>query len=91
MSIFQNHVTAELAAARARHRPIGSLHEGYAVIAEELDELWDECRRKSEVRCVQQVYRELVQIAAMAQRVAEDVVAGQVVGELIEREAPVVL
>ena len=71
---FVVNVQLELQRARAKHAPINSLHEGYAVIAEELDELWDQVRMKSELRDIGVVYHELIQIAAMAQRTAEDVI-----------------
>jgi len=34
-------VLMELASAEAKFKPFNSSHEGYAVILEELDELWD--------------------------------------------------
>ena len=33
-------VAMELSAARAKHPPQKSLHEGYAVLLEEVDEFW---------------------------------------------------
>lgn len=69
---FQAAVSAELSRARSAHAPQTSLHESYAVILEELDELWDECRKKASKRDPAAVLKELVQIAAMAQRAAED-------------------
>ena len=36
--------------ARTKHKPINSAHEGYAVILEELDEFWDEVKKKREMR-----------------------------------------
>lgn len=70
---FPAEVREELARARSKHAPIHSLHEGYAIIAEELDELWEHVRRKGPgARDRESVRRELVQIAAMAQRTAED-------------------
>lgn len=74
MSPFPLHVECELARARAKHAPIHSAHEGYAVILEELDEFWHEVLKKRESRDVVAMYSELVQVAAMAQRVAEDVI-----------------
>lgn len=65
----------ELASARASNPKLHSLHEGYAVILEEVDELWEHVRRKRGDRSASEVYTELVQIAAMCQRTAEDVVA----------------
>jgi hypothetical protein len=67
---FLSLVAAELAKARAKHRSIYSLHEGYAVVLEELDELWDEVRAQEVSR--ERVLKELVQVAAMCQRFAED-------------------
>jgi len=46
-------VGAELAKARATHAPMNGHHEGYAVILEELDELWEVCKRNTHPRDVQ--------------------------------------
>ena len=73
MNAFQLHVDCEIKRARKKHAPLNSAHEGYAVILEELDEFWEEVRKKREARNKQAMYNELVQIAAMAQRTAEDV------------------
>jgi hypothetical protein len=51
---------------------MNSLHEAYSVILEELDELWEQVRLKREERHRGQIYRELVQISAMAERAATD-------------------
>lgn len=40
-------VAKELAQARATHAPMNGHHEGYAVILEELDELWEICKRNT--------------------------------------------
>lgn len=53
--------------------PINSLHEGYAVLKEEVDEFWQEVMKKRKDRSKAALYKELVQVAAMAQRTAEDV------------------
>lgn len=37
----------ELTKARATHAPMNGHHEGYAVILEELDELWEVCKRNT--------------------------------------------
>jgi len=74
---FPQSVAIELAGARRKHAtPVASLHEGYAIIQEELNELWDLVRRKSRDRSNEAIYEELVQIAAMAQRVADDLGIG---------------
>lgn len=63
----------ELESARIKHFPINSSHEGYSVILEELEEFWEEVRKKRSERSRDKMVAELVQIAAMAQRTAEDV------------------
>lgn len=72
---FSEMVEAELAQARVKYPGLqNSAHEGFAVLYEEVDELWDEVRENQLNRNNATMLRELVQIAAMAQRMAEDVV-----------------
>jgi len=52
--------------AREKFAPFNSAHEGYAVIKEELDELWDEIKKKSEQRSPATMRGEAIQIGAMA-------------------------
>lgn len=61
-------VAVELEEAMSKHAPLNSAHEGWAVIAEEVDELWDEVRKKREDRNRQKMHAEAKQIAAMAVR-----------------------
>jgi len=49
-------------------------HEGYAVILEELDELWDEVKKKSRLRDYDCLEREAVQVGAMALRFLVDLI-----------------
>lgn len=73
MSEFQKRVITELAKARLKHpRKMNSLHEAYAVILEEVEELWGETRIQSPERDKELILEDLIQIAAMAQRAAED-------------------
>lgn len=69
---FLTLVDAEAERAMDLHRPMNSLHEAYAVILEEVDELWDECRKKRDDRSDDDIRTELIQIAAMALRAAYD-------------------
>jgi len=65
-----NAVADEVQRARSKHGPMSGRHEAYAVILEELDEFWDECKKKSP-----DPYRleeELIQVAAMACRALAD-------------------
>lgn len=75
MSTFADEVRDELARARSKFGPVASLHEGYAVILEELDEYWEEVRGHTSDEQLNRAYRELLQVAAMAQRTAEDVIS----------------
>lgn len=76
---FNELVSTELSCARAKHSGAQhSAHEGYAVLLEEVDEFWDFVKSQTPKteRGVREKRRamleELVQIAAMAQRTAED-------------------
>lgn len=64
MNKFLEDVQVEADKAIAKHGNFNSLHEAYAVTLEEIDELWDEVRKKQSKRNHQDVYNELVQIAA---------------------------
>ena len=66
-------VSEELARARANHRVFASTHEAWAVLMEEVDELWDWVRRKSVDRSAAVAWTECVQIAAMAMAFAIEV------------------
>jgi len=66
-------VAKALAKAQAKHAPMRGPHEGYAVILEELDELWDEVRKRKPDLALMR--NEAIQVAAMAVRFAEDVCA----------------
>lgn len=61
----------ELARARAKHAAMHSAHEGYAVILEELDELWEEVRAQKQDKAAMR--KEALQVAAMALRFVEDI------------------
>jgi hypothetical protein len=71
---FEELVKKELSSARNQHGPMGSIHEAYAVILEEIDEFWEQVKKKTKERDLKNVLEELVQISAMAQKTAEDVV-----------------
>lgn len=70
VALLLEDVRQELATAIERHGPMASCHEGYAVILEELDELWEEVRKKSSQRDQAAMRLECIQIAAMALKFA---------------------
>ena len=65
-------VSAEVARARTLYPSFHSGHEGYAVIREELDELWDEVKASKGLMQSELAGLEAVQVAAMALRFALD-------------------
>lgn len=69
---FAEMVDSEVARAREKFPPLNSAHEAYAVILEEVDELWEEVRKKRDMRNKAHMAAELVQIASMCRRAAED-------------------
>lgn len=64
---------AELSQAIRTHGPMRSAHEGHSVILEELDELWDEIKKKRSERSDRALRIEAIQVAAMALRFVIDV------------------
>lgn len=66
-------VVQELMSAYAKHPGRqASLHEGFAVLLEEVDELWDEVKKKQSLRSKEKLCEEAIQIAAMAVRFVAD-------------------
>lgn len=65
-------VEVELYKAVISYKPFNSAHEGYAVILEEVDELWDEVKKKPSKVSDERMQKEAAQIAAMAVRFIHD-------------------
>jgi hypothetical protein len=63
---FLDDVRREYDRATKKHGMFNSAHEGWAVMFEEVDELWEEVRRRREKRDPEAMRAECVQIAAMA-------------------------
>lgn len=82
-------VEGEVQKACARFAAFNSAHEGYAVILEELEELWAEIKddkRTGDVRYVL-MRKEAVQIAAMAVRFVLDLCPDDYSDESLEAPA----
>ena len=62
----------EVVQASRKHKPMNSAHEGYAVLKEEVDELWDEIKHKQQNHRLMR--KEAIQVAAMAIRLIHDVI-----------------
>lgn len=72
MKSFEQLVNEMVVAIRLKGRRCNSWHEGYALILEEVDELWEEVRKKTSKRNLPGSLTELVQISALCQIMAED-------------------
>lgn len=69
---FLERLDGEFKRACQKFRPLNSSHEAYAVILEELQEFWIEVMKKREQRSREAMLKELVQVAAMCWRAAND-------------------
>jgi hypothetical protein len=65
-------VRAEVRRATAKYAPFNSAHEGYAVLLEEVEELWAEVKKAPAARDPRAMREEAVQVAAMAVRFIHD-------------------
>ncbi len=68
-----NFVRDESRTAKHKHPPFQSVHHAYGIILEEVDEYWDEVRKKSSIRDHASMLKELVQIAAMCVRAGTEI------------------
>ncbi len=71
ISHWQKEIWLELHRATEKFGPFASAHEGYAVILEELDELWDAIKDKD--ANIYDLQKEAVQVGAMALRFLIDI------------------
>jgi len=66
-------VKEELNKKRKKNKFVSSPHEGYALILEEVDELWEEVKKKQSLHNKQMMLDEAKQIAARAIMFMQDV------------------
>ena len=69
---IMNLINTELYLASRDNASFHSTHEGYAVLKEEVDELWDEIKLSKETRANRMMMNEAVQVAAMAIKFIEN-------------------
>lgn len=81
MSLFSYRVACELHRARRDFPKMASLHEGYAILLEEVEELWEEIKKNPRKRDLSKVLEEAIQVGAMVQRLAEDGLAPMLTGD----------
>lgn len=65
-------IQEELSIATSKFGPFASQHEGYAIIKEEVDELWEEIKSKHSPDRRSNIQSEAIQVAAMAVRFLVD-------------------
>jgi hypothetical protein len=65
-------IRAEVERAVGLYPKFNSAHEGYAVLLEEVDELWDEIKKSPKRRDYTAMRTEAIQVAAMAIRLMVD-------------------
>jgi hypothetical protein len=66
-------IRKEVERAMSLHGSMRNAHEAYAVLLEEVDELWDEVKKNSKTRDPLKMREEAIQVAAMAARFVIDV------------------
>lgn len=67
-AVALNEVAEELQKASAKFPSFNSAHEGYAVLREEVDELWDDVKKDRTEAAI----KEAIQVGAMAIRFITD-------------------
>jgi len=65
-------VMEEVRRVSAKNDPFSSPHEGWGILYEEVDELWDEVKKKKKLRSLELMRAECMQIAAAAIRFMHD-------------------
>jgi len=66
--IVLSEIAKEYQRADMKFEAFHSAHEGFAVLLEEVNELWDEIKLRKEARRPGAMRREAIQVAAMALR-----------------------
>lgn len=64
-------VIKEVGTSDLHYGDFSSMHEAYGVLAEEVDEFFDAVKMKQSPERCEAVYREAIQVAAVALRIAE--------------------
>lgn len=67
-------VKKEYFQARTKFESFNTYHEGYAILLEELDELWEEIKKKDSEFDLTKIRKEAIQVSAMALAIVADLV-----------------
>ena len=71
---FSDLMEREIDKIRKKTEPVNSWHEGYGILIEEVSELFDEVKKKHNARDNENMTKELTQIAAVCQKMYEDLI-----------------
>ena len=69
---LMDEIRVELERAQELFAPMANLHEGYAVLLEEVDEFWEHVKVNQKKRDYAVIRKELIQVAAMSARCIVD-------------------
>lgn len=77
MASIAEEMLFEAERASTMHAAMNSLHEAYAVLLEEVDELWEEVKKnpRKHPECRVKAREEALQVGAMAMRLIHDVLS----------------
>ena len=67
-SLIDKNIRDEMEESVLKYGAFHSFHEAYGVLKEEVDELWNEIKRKE--HDYDKIYEEAIQVAAMARKIA---------------------
>lgn len=68
LSLIADEAISEAVRATDKHGTLKNFHEAYAVLLEEVDELWKEIKQKN--ASSETIYEESLQVASVALRIA---------------------
>ena len=66
--LIDKNIRDEMEESVLKYGAFHSFHEAYGVLKEEVDELWNEIKRKE--HDYDKIYKEAIQVAAMARKIA---------------------
>jgi len=66
--LIDKNIKDEMEESVLKYGAFHSFHEAYGVLKEEVDELWNEIKRKE--HDYDKIYKEAIQVAAMARKIA---------------------
>jgi hypothetical protein len=76
ITVAAHDAVREACSASAKYPPLKSAHEGYAVLLEEVEELWAHVKTNQKRRDLAEMRKEAIQAAAMALRFVSDICDG---------------